>query len=219
MAEDTAVEIVNLSVALAGRTILERFSLAVRSGERVLVSGKSGGGKSTLLRCLLGFVRPAGGEVRIVGQALTGHNVWHLRQHLAYVPQEPDLGAGTMREVFERPFTFRANTSRRANLDRLGEYLDRFGLSRYLLDKDVTSLSGGEKQRAALIVALLLDRDILLLDEPTSALDKASKETLGQLLVSGEAPTTLMVAHDAELRPCAHRVVELPHVSGQGAEP
>jgi ABC-type iron transport system FetAB ATPase subunit len=217
MAEDAAVEIIELGVVLAGRTILDRFSLTVRPGERVLVSGKSGGGKTTLLRCLLGFVRPTAGVIRIAGQELTDHSVWQLRQYVAYVPQEPDLGTGLVREVVERPFTFKANAPRRTNLKRLPESFDRFGLGRHLLDKDVAALSGGERQRVALIAALLLDREILLLDEPTSALDKASKEVVTQFLVSGGAPTTLLVAHDFELRPCAHRVVELPPINAKGA--
>jgi len=174
------------------------------------LTGPSGCGKSTVLRCFLGFVIPDAGSVCLDGVELTAATVWHLRGRVAYVGQEPDLGTGTAAQAIERPFYYRSNTGLRHNLDRVPELFERFNLSRDLLPKDVGSLSGGEKQRIALVSAILLDRRIFLLDEVTSALDRVSKQAVAGYFRSREDATALIVAHDPEVFSFIQRVVEVP---------
>ena len=88
--------------------------------------------------------------------------------------------------------------------------IERFLLSPALLDKDITDISGGEKQRVALISAVLLDRSIMLLDEPTSALDEASKKAVADYMRSCEGISILFAAHDAGALGGAGRAVHLP---------
>ncbi len=204
-----ALEVSGLTVQLAGQAVLEDFSLSLEAGRKALLTGPSGCGKSTVLRCLLGFVVPQAGAVHIAGQTLTADTVWRLRRHIAYVAQEPDLGAGIVRDILERPFHYHANTALRGNLARAPELFDAFALARSLLDKEIGDLSGGEKQRVALVSALLLDRDIFLLDEVTSALDPASKRKVIDHLRSRTEATMLFVAHDAESFPFADSVIEM----------
>ena len=189
--------------------------MRIAPGEKVHLQADSGAGKSTLLRCILGFVTPQAGEIRIASELLTGHSAWKLRRRLAYVPQEPMLGTGSVAEVFERPFHYHANTHLKANLARIDELMDRFLLSPALLRKDVTEISGGEKQRVALISAILLDRSIMLLDEPTSALDKSSKKAVADYMCSCEGISVLFAAHDAEALGGADREVVLPRTSAE----
>ncbi|MDI6447423.1 ABC transporter ATP-binding protein [Anaerobaca lacustris] len=203
------LDIKDVTVRLNGQTILQDFSLGLEAGQKALLTGPSGCGKSTVLRCLLGFVVPQAGSVHIAGQALTAESVWTLRRRIAYVGQEPDLGAGIVRDILERPFHYRANTALRGNLARFSELFDAFGLARSLLDKDAGDLSGGEKQRVALVSALLLDRNIFLLDEVTSALDPASKRKVIECFRSHTDTTMLFVAHDAESFPFADSVIEM----------
>jgi len=209
MDRPATLEIKDVTVRLNGQTILQDFSLGLEAGQKALLTGPSGCGKSTVLRCLLGFVVPQAGSVHIAGQALTAESVWTLRRRIAYVGQEPDLGAGLVRDILERPFHYRANTALRGNLARVPELFDAFGLARSLLDKDAGDLSGGEKQRVALVSALLLDRDIFLLDEVTSALDPASKRKVLDNFRSRTEATMLFVAHDAESFPFADSVIEM----------
>jgi len=204
------LEIRDVTVRLNGQIILQDFSLGLEAGRKALLTGPSGCGKSTVLRCLLGFVVPQAGSIHIAGQTLTAESVWKLRQLIAYVGQEPDLGAGIVRGILERPFHYHANTALRGNLARVPELFDAFGLARGLLDKEVGDLSGGEKQRVALVSALLLDRDIFLLDEVTSALDPASKRKVIACFRSRTEATMLFVAHDAESYPFADGVIEMP---------
>lgn len=214
MTTPNALEARNIEIRFGGQVVLHGFSLSLAPGEKALLTGPSGSGKSTVLRCFLGFVVPDGGAMYINGAALTAETVWTLRRQLAYVAQEPDLGTGTATDALERPFHFRANASLRPNLKRIPELLERFRLPGAILQKDVGSLSGGEKQRIALISAILLDRRIFLLDEVTSALDKASRQTIADYFRTREDATMLAVAHDTDVFSFASRIVELsggPH--------
>jgi len=214
MNEPAALEAVDVTVLYDGHAVLEGFSMSLGAGETALLTGPSGCGKSTVLRCLLGFVAPKTGSVRLGGEPLNAETVWHLRRLLAYVGQEPELGTGTVREVLERPFHYRANAGLRDNLKRIGALFERFGLGRALLDKEAGDLSGGEKQRVALIAAILLDRPIFLLDEVTSALDRPGKENVADYFRSRDDATVLLVAHDPELFSFADQVVPVGPGSG-----
>jgi len=205
-----ALETKDLEIRYGTQVVLQGFSLSLEPGEKALLTGPSGCGKSTVLRCFLGFVVPDAGSVSIDGEELTADTVWRLRQLVAYVGQEPDLGTGTAAQAIERPFHYRANAGLRRNLDRIPELFERFNLGRDLLHKDVGSLSGGEKQRIALVSAILLDRKVFLLDEVTSALDKVSKQAVADYFRERDHATALIVAHDPEVFSFVRRVVELP---------
>lgn len=205
-----ALETRDVEIRFGGQRVLRSFSLSLDPGEKAMLTGPSGCGKSTVLRCFLGFVVPDAGSVSIEGTQLTPDTIWRLRQRIAYVGQEPDLGTGTAAQAVERPFHYRANAGLRRNLDRIPELFERFNLAHDLLHKDVGSLSGGEKQRIALVSAILLDRRIFLLDEITSALDKVSKQAVADFFRLREDATALIVAHDPEIFSFVRRVVELP---------
>ncbi len=214
--DDIALLAQDLSLAFDAGTLLEDFSLEVSAGQKILMTGPSGSGKSTLLKCFLGLAVPKSGSIAVAGQPLTPATVWSLRRRIAYVTQEPDLGRGTARQVVERPFHYRANAHLLNNLDRLNELMDMFGLGGDLLDKNVSRLSGGEKQRIALIVAIMLDRPILLLDEPTSALDVASRRILSEYLQSRTKLTALIVTHDTGSFTFADNTVYLQALAAGG---
>jgi putative ABC transport system ATP-binding protein len=190
------IDVEHLSLVFDGRTVLDDFSLRVDERETVVLAGSSGSGKSSILACLLGFLVPAAGRIAIHGEDLTAKSIWRLRRAMALVQQEPDLGELTVRQWLEDPFTFHANEAIRGNLARLPDLLRRLRLSESILNQKGPALSGGEKQRIALVAALLLDRPILLLDEPTSALDPDSRRAVYDCLSALENQTLLMVSHD-----------------------
>lgn len=209
MTQSHVLEMQDVTVRLDGHNVLQDLSMAVAKGQKVLLTGPSGCGKSTVLRCLLGFVVPESGSIHINGAQLTPETAWDLRTQLAYVGQEPDLGDGTVRDTIEHPFSYRANAALRKNLERVPELFERFGLAKRLLDKATSDLSGGEKQRVALIVAILLDRSIFLLDEVTSALDPKSKRIVADYFRDRRDISILLVAHDAGSFDYADRTIEL----------
>jgi putative ABC transport system ATP-binding protein len=209
MDDHAAIEIGDLTVRFAGRAVLDGFWLRLGMGEKATLTGRSGSGKTTVLRCILGFVVPDGGAIHIDGEALTARSVWHLRRKLAYVAQEPELGDGTVRDVVERPFAYHANADLRDNLDRVDDLFGEFLLPRSLLGDDVTTLSAGEKQRVAIVSAVLLDRRIILLDEASSALDKTSEKAIADYFGSRDDLTVLSVSHNPEGLSFSGQLVEL----------
>lgn len=189
------LELKNLSLRLGDKQIFRDFELEVAEGEKLLLRGPSGSGKSTLLRLILGFEQPDAGEVRLDGEALSRENVWALRRRMAYVPQELNIGRGQVEDFMQDLFSYRANRHLTYDEARVLDYFERFDLEPAKLRQDFSDLSGGEKQRVALITALLLERELYLLDEPTSALDKALREKVIEYLAGLEGKTMLVVAH------------------------
>ncbi len=204
------IEMQGVRVVFDSKLVLNGFSLTVCYEEKVVLTGPSGRGKSTVLRCILGFVKPDSGTIKLCGKPVCADTVWDLRQLVAYVPQEPDLGRkGTVRQWLDRPFEYKANRDKKENLRQVPDLFHRFLLPLELLDKEVTVLSGGEKQRVAIVSALLLQRPILLLDEPTSALDDLSKKRLAEFLGSRGDLTILVVSHDSAMLSVANRSIDM----------
>ncbi|MHC4950174.1 MAG: ABC transporter ATP-binding protein, partial [Planctomycetota bacterium] len=151
------ISVDNLSIKYDGRALFEDVSFDVRTGQRYCINGPSGCGKSSLLRAMLGFVRPQQGEIYIGDTSVNQDTVWQLRHKIAYVTQEPDLGQQVVLDRIRRPFDYKANAHLKWNQQAVDEWFDRFKLPRKLLSKQNTELSGGEKHRIAIIIALLLD--------------------------------------------------------------
>ncbi len=208
-ASPPAIELQDVTVRFEDKTVLDNFSLRVMPGEKVTLVGPPGCGKTTVLRCVLGFVVPDAGRVLIDGQQLTPQTVWLLRRKVAYVAQDAELGPGSVREAVERPFRFRANAHLRDNLSRLPQLMERFGLSPELLDQETSTLSGGQRQLFALISALLLDRPVMLLDEPTANLDDSTARQVAAYFRERDDLTVLAVTHHRERFDVGARVVRL----------
>lgn len=192
-----------------GSFLLRGVNATLYEGQRLLLDGPSGSGKTSLLRVLLGLPVPAEGSIRIMGRLLNKETVWDLRRKIGYVPQEPQLGTVSVRSFFERALSFHANRSihpERNDLERLMEY---WQLSRELLKKPCPELSGGEKQRVALVLVMLLKREILLLDEPTSALDRECRRILYHWVNQSGHLSFVIVSHDPGLQELADDRIDL----------
>jgi ABC-type iron transport system FetAB ATPase subunit len=205
-----ALDIRKLTIRFGARTVLSDVSLAVDGGEKVALSGPSGSGKTSILRCVLGFVAPASGAVSVFGQELSEKTVWDIRRRSAHVAQEPELGDGTVEEILMRPFSYRANQHLKQHMTNIPELLERLLLPLSILDSSMADLSGGEKQRIALISALLLERPLILLDEASSALDKDATRAVQDILASMKDLSILSVSHDDSWLMFSDRVVTIP---------
>jgi len=188
----------------------EPFSLEVEPGQKVIVCGPSGCGKSTLLRAIVGLGPQRGGAIAVDGRPLDAHTVWEVRRMVAFVVQEPDLGRGTAEDVLRRPFGFRANAHLRFDRDTAADLLRRFGLTTEVLVQEIGKLSGGEKQRVALVSAILLQRPVYLLDEPTSALDRGNAGRVVEFFRTLDGATVLLATHERDEYSHWDRIVPLP---------
>lgn len=189
------LECENLTLRAGGREIVRNLSFAARPGDKILLFGPSGSGKSSIVKALLGFMPIAGGSFSYRGQRVTERDFWRIRREAGYVPQNPDIGEESLRSLVDYVFSFQANPSRPSD-ERIEELFLRFGMTGDYLNKHLTELSGGEKQRAALAIVLLLGRGILFLDEVTSALDEDMKRRVVDYILGLEDTTRIIISHD-----------------------
>ena len=187
----------HLTKQFSDQFVLEDFSFDIQEGEKIIVSGRSGIGKTTLFRLLLGFEQPDSGKIYFENELLTEITVWNLRRRVAYVSQDLNIGRGNLQTFFNETLSLKANVEQKSNsLGELEELLNAFELPDTLLQKNIEELSGGEKQRVAIINALLLKRNIFFLDEITSALDKSLKSKVLDYFLLNPAFTVLSISHD-----------------------
>ena len=192
------IEFRNINLSFKSKTIFKDFNFIINSGEKIIVFGKSGTGKSTLLNLLLGFKQPESGEIFFNGEKITAQNIWDIRKQIAYVDQDVMMGEGHVQKIIAEYFSFAANSKIKFTPLELTELLEKFDLEPVILTKNISELSGGEKQRLALVVALLLKRPVMALDEVTSSLDPASKTIVIRELLKNSKSTLLIITHDEE---------------------
>lgn len=198
------------SMRLDGVPLLQGFDLNVRKGEKLLLSGDSGSGKSSLLSAFLGFQAFQEGKLEVLGHPVDGEKVWKVREHTAYLPQEYELKLDTVHELFFFPFEFKKNREQRPTGAAAKKALERFALKPELLDRDPDSISGGEKQRILAASLLQLNKPLYLLDEPTASLDPSITNTFIDAFLEDPERTVIAVAHDPEWKEKVDRVVGLP---------
>jgi ATP-binding cassette subfamily B protein len=197
-ASDVRFERVTFAHA-GGSPLFTGLDLAVPSGTRLGLVGRSGGGKTTLTRLLLRMTDVDDGRILIGGQDITRLRQTDLRSLIAYVPQDPAMFHRTLRDniAFARPDATDAEIRQAAQAAHVTEFADALpdGFGTMVGERGV-KLSGGQRQRVALARAILRDAPILLLDEATSALDSESEALVQRALWRlMEGRTALVVAH------------------------
>lgn len=188
----------SIAVSHNGDRIFSDFSLSVSDGEKLVITGKSGAGKSTLLKAILGFTSVSNGIIEVNNMHMSPKNAYRIRKQIAYVSQGVDLFEDTVGSFFETLFTYRANHHLKYDHTKRDRLLDEFELPRSVIHKSTGDISGGERQRVALVAAVLLQRPIFLLDEPTAALDVHLKAKVASFFLDHPHWTVLSVTHDRE---------------------
>ena len=170
------LELKNVSKSFSENYTLQNFSYIISEGDKIIISGRSGIGKTTLFKLLLGFEQPDAGSILFRSTKYDVENIWQIRKEIAYVPQNLNIGNGNVMQLFDSSIAISTKQkNRKTDQKKLNELLVYFELERNVLEKNLETLSGGEKQRIAIINAILLERKIYFLDEISSALDKKLK--------------------------------------------
>ncbi|MEG3656312.1 ATP-binding cassette domain-containing protein [Arenibacter palladensis] len=207
------IEIKDLYKSFGDNHVLNGFNMTLMEGENLVVMGKSGSGKSVMIKCLVGLVKPDSGTVKVLGKeinSLDQQKLDELRSDIGFLFQGSALyDSMTVRENLEFPM--------RRHKEKLGvvvdteplvrEALENVGLA-HTMDLMPVELSGGMKRRVALARTLILKPKVMLYDEPTSGLDPITSKEIIELMRSIQkkyGTSSLIITHDVD---CARVISE-----------
>ncbi|MGI6488087.1 MAG: ATP-binding cassette domain-containing protein [Syntrophomonadaceae bacterium] len=163
------------------RTI--QVSGAVEEGGALALRGPSGAGKSTVLRILARLLQPVQGTVIFQGRDWYSISPMTWRRRVHYLPQRPVMFSGSVLDNLKRPFELVILKNQEFDQGRAERLLRETGLSLEMMHQDAHTLSGGEMARVALVRAMLVEPEVLLLDEPTAFLDEGAERLVLSLLI------------------------------------
>lgn len=192
---ENILEIKDLSYQVSDKQILKHINLNIEKGKYLTVIGPSGSGKSTLMRIIASMISATSGEVLFNGQPIESFEPTDYRQKVSYAFQQPTLFGKTVRENLAFPFEVR---NKDFDEKKVNQYLKMVNLDESYIDKSVNDVSGGEKQRIALLRNLLFQPEVLITDEVTAGLDTDNKAIVHKMLqeFNDRGLTILRVTHD-----------------------
>lgn len=176
--------------------MLRAVSFDVKPGQRIVISGASGSGKSTILRCIVGLERSEG-LVSFHGDPVGPDNILEVRRRVMLVSQTPSAVGDTVAENLDF-----ARTMAGGGAELQERLLERFELHELPRDREFDRLSVGERQRLCFVRAMTIEPQVLLLDEPTSALDERNASTVERVvdewLAEDDSRAAVWITHDSQ---------------------
>jgi ATP-binding cassette subfamily C protein LapB len=190
---------------------LNGVSFRIKAGEHVAIIGRVGSGKTTLEKLILGLYRPISGSVLVDGVDVRQIDPAELRRHIGYVPQDPVLFFGSLREniALSRNYVDDSEVLHAATIAGLTDFVNAHpqGFD-MLVSERGDSLSGGQRQSVSIARAVIHDPPVLLLDEPTASMDHTTEEEIKRNLgVFGQSKTMLIVTHRTPLLALTDRII------------
>ena len=199
----------NLSLRLNEQTIISRLNFRISSGEKILLKGPSGSGKSSILNLIMGFIPPTDGELIWKLADYNKLNISTIRRDIAWVPQNfSHLGSDSALTHIDNIFNYQINKASRPGLNYIRSIAELLDLTPEHLKKKFSQLSGGEAQRIAILTAILLNRELTLMDEPTSALDYRTADKAMNLIINS-TKALICISHSSDFDKYFNRIINL----------
>jgi len=206
------IEISNLQKGFPNQEVLKDVSLDLYNGENLVVLGKSGSGKSVLIKCIVRLLNPDSGIITVLGDdvnLLNTNGLIEMRKKIGFLFQSGALyDSMTVKQNLEFPLQrIKRDLSRKEIDEKVNEALANVGLSE-ALNKMPSQLSGGMRKRISLARTLVVDPLIMLYDEPTTGLDPATSDEISSLINDVKKKyrtSSIIITHDIE---CARRTAD-----------
>jgi phospholipid/cholesterol/gamma-HCH transport system ATP-binding protein len=203
MNTETVIKIEHLYKSFGNNHVLNDFNLELKKGENIAVIGRSGSGKSVLIKCIIGLLKFDSGSINVLGKnvnSLTNNEMNCLRLKVAFLFQSNALyDSMTVRENLEFPLIRNNGSKKTENPEQLiKEVLNDVGLS-HTIDMMPAELSGGMKKRIALARTLIMKPEIILYDEPTTGLDPITSKEISKLMIDVQKAyntSSIIISHD-----------------------
>lgn len=215
--DEPIIEINSLKISFGKQEVLKNVSLELFNGENLVVLGKSGSGKSVLIKCIVGLLYPNDGIIKVFGEnvgTLNNDGLGELRKKIGFLFQSGALyDSMTVKQNLEFPLLrIRKNLTKNERDEKIKEVLENVGLSD-ALNKMPSQLSGGMRKRISLARTIVVDPLIMLYDEPTTGLDPVTSDEISSLINDVQRKyktSSIIITHDIECaRTTADRVVML----------
>lgn len=202
--ETTVAEVKELRKSFGDIQVLKGLSLKIAKGENLVMFGRSGSGKSVLIKCLVGLIEPDSGEISLLGKAISGlkdKELNLLRKKVGFLFQSAALyDSMTVRENLEFPLRDMPLVSKPEKEALVIEALRNVGLEN-AIDKMPAELSGGMRKRIGLARTLILKPELILYDEPTTGLDSVTSREISRLILDVQEKyntSSMIITHDLE---------------------
>lgn len=217
MNDSQIIEVKNLKIGFGDQNVLNDVSLRLLEGENLVVLGKSGSGKSVLIKCIVRLLKPDAGEINVLGKELNVLNrdeLGELRKKIGFLFQSGALyDSMTVKQNLEFPLTrIKKDLTQKEIDNKILEVLENVGLTD-TLNKMPSQLSGGMRKRVSLARTIVVDPLIMLYDEPTTGLDPVTSDEISSLINDVQKKyktSSMIITHDIECaRATANRIIML----------
>lgn len=214
--DETVVRIEHLNKSFGDKKVLKDVTLQLYKGENLVILGKSGGGKSVLIKCIVRLITPDSGKVNVLGSDVTKLNYKKLnevRKQIGFLFQSAALyDSMSVRENLEFPLRNSGSSNKLKMEEQVQQALANVDLSD-TIDKMPSELSGGMRKRLGLARTLILNPAIMLYDEPTTGLDPITSKEISELILRTQEKyhtSSIIITHDMECaRITSNRVIVL----------